>query len=1121
MLLHPLSQKKKPMHKSTITLHTIKFLALLICAMGCFVLLGWYTKKEWIVQIHSSFVPMQFNTALCFLLAGSSVALLLRKKYGYACVCGIGILILSSLTMLQYRFGLDFGIDQLFMAHYISVKTPYPGRMGFSTAFCFTLSAIVITFLSIQRDRTNLGSHIVTVLAAIVIGLGSVSCVGYILGLETAKGWGNMSQMAVHTSVAFVCLGCSLVLYTKLLAKNSKINKFWVLSWSTPLIVSVIFFLYVAVSVENTQRLEQKVTLQGEILVGSIDKELLNIRDALVRLSNRLEPELTAQEIKVYLDDFDAIYAMGLFDSNGFNKQLFSNPLFPKKIKDDYLLSQNICDRNNIKTCYSVRSIKSKYYLVISTHLKRSNAVAGYLESWISLDELISGLQLTFSGVDFLIALAYSDKYLLPEQIKDTFKSNNTIYYSQQLSLNKALNLKINVIYNGESNLSFKTPIQILNLGLVLVVFVSLMFSINQTISVREQRDKASLLLAKNQNYLQVMLDGLLVTNRQGIIQEVNTALCQIFGYQSAEDLIDKPVDCLFSEQSQNSNINWLRTYFVNAPTNEKQMGRSFALLGLHKSGIKIPLQITLYSDTKSDNDLVYAAVTDTTEHDLITEELDKNKRFIARALDASFAGIYVFNLRENKNEYINESYSKITGYSATQLNTLSVEEFLILFHPDDLPRLLEHQAIIARDSEHDNQVHELEYRFKHAKGHWITLLSKDTGFEFDSQGEMTHFIGCFIDVTDRKEYELRLLKSQKELKISEERYDLAIEGAGVGIWDWDLTTDKLFWSDRFLAQLGYQSNDIEVTLDIYKSMIHPDDFEKVWEALNKHFTDRVPYEQEHRLRCKNGLYRWFKGVGKARFDDNGKPLRMLGSVDDINNQKLLEISLKNSNAELEQFAYIASHDLKEPVRTLSTFSKYLLSDVQNQNTERVEQDIEYIQSASIRLTKLIDDLLELSRVGSNTIKKVNIPVKPLLDDVITRLQTQIDENQVVFNFELSQDSICVDPMSFGQVLQNIIQNAIKFRKEQETPYITISSQLISGGDQVSIIVEDNGIGIEESMIGDIFGIFKKLHSHTTFSGNGIGLAIVSKTIQKHGGEITASSKIGVGTSFTIILPTE
>lgn len=265
--------------------------------------------------------------------------------------------------------------------------------------------------------------------------------------------------------------------------------------------------------------------------------------------------------------------------------------------------------------------------------------------------------------------------------------------------------------------------------------------------------------------------------------------------------------------------------------------------------------------------------------------------------------------------------------------------------------------------------------------------------------------------------------------------------------------------------------------------------------------------------------YCWIFFIVKERAEFERKLIDMREQLQQVNgNLDTANQSLRHANSELDQFAYLASHDLKEPVRTLSTFSAYLIDDVKAGNEKRVNQDINYIQSACARMTALINDLLEYSKAGISKAKISKIFLWDLLGDVEARLLTQIDESGALIDTQLDVESVFGDYSSLSLVVQNLLQNAMKFRKADIPLKIFVSSnQTHLGG--INLVVSDNGIGIAEHMQGQIFDAFKKVHSANEYPGTGIGLAIVAKIIKRHNGTIGVASSLHEGACFTIFLP--
>jgi len=180
--------------------------------LGTVVLFGWYTHDASLIQVNPAFVPMQYNTALGFALAGLGLLAMLISRSRIAMLFGMLVLLTGALTLIEYIFGMDLHIDQLFMQHYINVATSHPGRMAPNTALCFSLSGLAL--LLAQMNFATHRSLWVGTLGAIIIALGSVALSGYLSGLETAYGWGNLTRMAIHTSAGFIVLGCGLAAYS-------------------------------------------------------------------------------------------------------------------------------------------------------------------------------------------------------------------------------------------------------------------------------------------------------------------------------------------------------------------------------------------------------------------------------------------------------------------------------------------------------------------------------------------------------------------------------------------------------------------------------------------------------------------------------------------------------------------------------------------------------------------------------------------------------------------------------------------------------------------------------------------------------------------------------------------
>lgn len=368
--------------------------------------------------------------------------------------------------------------------------------------------------------------------------------------------------------------------------------------------------------------------------------------------------------------------------------------------------------------------------------------------------------------------------------------------------------------------------------------------------------------------------------------------------------------------------------------------------------------------------------------------------------------------------------------------------------------------------------------------------------------------------------YLKRISDQQKE---SDLKFKLAVEGTTAGIWDWiSVDSNEEWWSPKFYQLLGYENNEIEASLDNFSSFLHPDDAPSTFKLVERHLTKRAPFIIEYRLQHKSGKYKWFLGSGQATWDKDGKPIRMVGTIVDINARKLAEVAeqertiqLAQKNRELEEFTYVASHDLQEPVRTISSFVKLFKQTYSDKLDDEANTYLDFMEGASKRSQQLIVDLLDYSRLGKDR-KTEKVNLNQVLQNVLIDLTVRIKESGAEVTLEQLPE-IEGQTTELRLLFQNLISNAIKFRKKDITPKIHVSVE--ANDDEYSFSISDNGIGIDEKYLDRIFVIFKRLHGKSEFEGTGIGLAHCKKVVELHGGRIWVESRLTQGSTFKFCIP--
>ena len=402
-----------------------------------------------------------------------------------------------------------------------------------------------------------------------------------------------------------------------------------------------------------------------------------------------------------------------------------------------------------------------------------------------------------------------------------------------------------------------------------------------------------------------------------------------------------------------------------------------------------------------------------------------------------------------------------------------------------------------------------------------------DKWFEISAHPSITGLSVYFKDVSDRKLADL-------EIKKGYERFEKVTQATSDAIWDWDMVENTLYWGKGFTTLFGYNTEKGSPTLESWSSHLHPDDRERVIASLEEMLVskDNNHWREEYRYLKGDGNYSEVIDKGILIWDENGKPNRMVGAMSDITAQKLYEKSLKEinqkleqhakklaiSNEELEQFAYMASHDLQEPLRMVTSFLTQLERKYSDKLDEKAHQYIYFAVDGAKRKRNIILDLLEYSRVGKDIQNLERIDLNEVVSGVLFAQQQVINENQI-------EVKVAELPIIQGfnaplvQVFHNLISNAIKFRKKDVPAKIEIGYKEFNG--HWEFTVQDNGIGIDKNYFPKIFLIFQRLHSREDYSGTGIGLSIVKKIVENFGGQIWVESIENKGSKFYFTIPKE
>lgn len=367
-----------------------------------------------------------------------------------------------------------------------------------------------------------------------------------------------------------------------------------------------------------------------------------------------------------------------------------------------------------------------------------------------------------------------------------------------------------------------------------------------------------------------------------------------------------------------------------------------------------------------------------------------------------------------------------------------------------------------------------------------------------------------------------------EKLRQSEERYNLAVSGSAEGLWDWDITTNQIYYSPRFKSMLGYKNDEFPNEFDSFSNALHPQDRERTIHALHQHLKGKQIYNVVYRLKQKSGQYRWFRARGQALWDQQGIALRMAGGQSDIHDLMLAKEEAQHEKRRAEaasaaksEFLATMSHEIRTPLNGILGLSQVLL------DSNLPEESREHLQSlnhAGEALLTIVSDILDFSKIESGhfTLESYEFNLEQLCCQAL-QLHAILSKHKgipVILDYDLNcPKQFLGDGQRLKQVLINLINNALKFTQKGHV-YIQVKAIESHG---IEIHVMDTGIGIPEKYRSALFKPFKQMDGSNTrkYGGTGLGLTISRRLIEMMAGEIGFSSEHHHGSDFWLKIPLE
>jgi PAS domain S-box-containing protein len=641
-------------------------------------------------------------------------------------------------------------------------------------------------------------------------------------------------------------------------------------------------------------------------------------------------------------------------------------------------------------------------------------------------------------------------------------------------------------------------------------------------------------------NLVETSSDWIWEVNKSGVYTYSSPQITKVLGYSSAEVLGKTPFDLMPVAEAKRVSKKFLKFVADQAPF------QCLENINRHQDGRLIILEASAVPIFDADGQFRgYRGINrDITARKQTEIALWRHELRFQRIADNIPGVMYQYVLHpDGSYEFIYMSDRSQELYELEPATVIADANNLFkLVHPEDMSFMYETISHSARTLEQwswEGRIITPSGRLK-----WVHGISEP---QKQANGDIL-WDGLILDISDRKQTEERLHKLSEAMRLSEERLLLALEASGDGLWDWNIITGDLYFSPQWLGMLGFNQGDLPPHVNTWEQLIYPEDQPFVLEKLNAHLKDPAfSYQLDYRVKTKIGDYRWVANYGKAVVrDEQGNPLRMIGTHRDISERKQVESDLRQANHRLaisnqelaratrlkDEFLANMSHELRTPLNAILGISEGLQDGVFGIINQQQRSSLQTIERSGTHLLELINDILDLSKIeaGQMELNCAPIAISQLCQWSLSFIKQQAFQKRIQVNVKIQPNlpDILVDERRIRQVLINLLNNAVKFTLEGGTITLAVTqkeyppeSQITYLRDLITIAVIDTGIGITSENIPKLFQPFVQIDSslNRKYTGTGLGLALVKRIVEMHGGQVAVNSQIGVGSSFFVDLP--
>jgi len=1102
-----------------------ELLSVTTCLFGFIVMLGWHTNNIALIEFipHFDFIP--YNAALAFVVIGLGLLSFCRRRSDLANYCGYFVILLASVTIIQYPFGMPLGIDELLMLDSLGANTLYPGRMSFTTALSFLLSGI---YLCIANKRPPL--YVSTTFSAIIFSLAFIAFAEHLMEMDMSNGWGMYTQMTVHTSLGFFLISLTILLKVSVGMVNLPCLRCF---------ISPIIIIGTSATIMFWQAFEHQYTInleQGFLLTATYASEailflgfsLTAVASYLIHLqsdNNKARQNRIAIYASIY---FGALLATLLFQVAHSVEQKNIRIDFVTKA-DKRIRSLELAIMPYFEKLYIVQTAlhanpdidKKQFEEIVQRTAAKKEGIVGL--GWLpqvavgnEKDIRQRALELGLSRFEILSLddqgqikltndenkkLFYPLLYAVPEQNNESiigldFSSIQHIDQALKRSFKSnmpAITTRLSFAYPGKNYIAMVLPIYSSHLPHTTLKERELALN-GYAVSIVDVVAMVNFVLKK---YTSV--GGMHIT----FTDLTNDTLLYFHPSRSKtavpiEALVNYP--SLHYRRSLNIGGNEWEIEVVGADPNAFSVQESKI--------ISVPLFIFILSLC-----LAY----------YLRSSLNKQKQrekllsYQEALLDALPNPVKVSD--ESLNIYaVNKEFELAFGVKRNDVLGKSIldtsfftEDLREKFHQEDL-------NLIANGGSSNT-----EMQLKFADGSERDVMYMRTACEIE--GRSQGVISLVVDISTLKIAERELFDNQRQL-------ELAMTGANAGLWDWDSEYKHLDIGEIWASMLDYSKMDLHSLYgnanNYWQALIHPEDIGEMLTALDFHMQGRTEvFRAEMRMKTKSGQWKWILSVGKAfERDENGIALRVIGINLDIDDAKNMEHDLLQAKTSAEEatqaksdFLANMSHEIRTPMNAIIGMS-YLALETDLNNKQR--NYVQKVHRSAESLLGIINDILDFSKIeaGKLDIENVDFRLEDVMDNLSNLVGIKAEEKALELHFDISPDvptALIGDPLRLGQILINLGNNAVKFTESGGDVVIKVElKEVLEQQIEVHFSIRDTGIGMTPEQQAKLFQSFSQADNSITrkYGGTGLGLTISKKLTELMHGDIWVESEAGVGSTF-------